>query len=568
MNLKLSRNSKSNTSDFFDRIIEYGIIFLIVFTPFAFGSVHTWAYTTMEITICILMIVWMLKLIIINIKGILIIPVIRPSISDQYDSRLQSGLESKSRDLKFSTPYSTTPINYFGFARTPMNVPIILFVGLILFQMIPLPPKVLKSISPGTHDLYKMILPGWPEKGPFSAPLISDLDNEESHNLTTNSESLPDPSERHSLAGKIHNLKSAIQTWQPISIYPYATKTELLKVLAYIGIFFLIINTPGLRINRIIVIIICVGFFISFLGILQELSGTTKIYWIRDASYASPFGPYINRNHFAGYIGMVIPLCLGFLLSRITSSTSSRSKSWRHLLSKFESHLMGNVTIVFAITIMITALFLSLSRGGILSFSITLVIFIGFVVLHRTKASFHRGKRLMLSTLIITLGFIVWLGLGPVINRLSDLSSPTRYEVAQNTINMAIDYPLFGTGLGTFQYIYPMYKTVQGQLYYDHAHNDYVEHLSDSGIIGFLIALGGLTVFFWKVSSIWWERKDPFVKGVVLGGLCGTISILLHSFTDFNLHIPANAIFLSIILGLTYNAVNLRKVRIEKKNVL
>ena len=575
----------------FDRIIEYGIIFLIVFTPLAFGSVHPWAYSTMELIICFLVMIWALKQ---------IVNILKP--------------ESVNRNRNL-------PINRFGLVKPPINIPIVLFIGLVVFQLIPLSSGILKALSPNTHNLYRMTLPGEPavsrtgmqnQKASFSDKSHSGyqhsadqtLENSNHQPSTINLQSgegnqkssiinqqstisnlpsqirnpqselparpvrtaqpagqtpnsLPDPSERHSRADKRQAGK--LQTWMPISIYPYSTKTEFFKVLAYIGMFFLITNTPGMRINRIVVVIISVGFCISLLGILQKLTGTKDIYWVRDASYATHFGPYVNRNHFAGYIGMVIPVALGLLVSRFASVAFFKNADRRSIAAKFQSHFFANLLLTFVIVIMISALFLSLSRGGIMSFAVAVVAFCTLVGFTRLRGVMGRGWRIMASVIVITFVFLMWLGLDPILNRMSDLSSPTRYEVYENTINMAKDFPVFGTGLGTFQYIYPGYKTLQSQAYYDHAHNDYLELISDSGLVGFVIVLSGFIMFFWKTLVRWWERRHYYAKGVALGGVCSVIAILAHSFTDFNLHIPANALFLSIILGLTYNTVNLKR---------
>ncbi len=329
--------------------------------------------------------------------------------------------------------------------------------------------------------------------------------------------------------------------------------------------FFLVTNTPGMRLNRLLFIIMSVGFLISFLGILQKFTGTGKVYWLIDSPNASLFGSFINRNHFSGYIGMVIPLSFGLLISRFGSITFHKTMTWRAILTKFESHLLGNVFLVFAIMIMISALFLSLSRGGILSFAVTIIVFVALIGLSRkTRNIIGKGRKVTIITLLLAFIFLVWLGIDPVLERLSDLSSSSRHEVSQYTIDMAKDFPLFGTGLGSFQYLFPKYEMLEEQLYWDHAHNDYVELLSDSGLIGFIIAIGGIVIFVWKTLVRWWERGDSFAKGVTLGGLCGIIAILSHSVADFNLHIPANALFLSFLLGLTWNAVNLETTQMEK----
>ncbi|WP_096896297.1 O-antigen ligase family protein [Candidatus Scalindua japonica] len=496
-----------------DRVIEWGIIFLLVFTPLAlptrYGLLHLWVYTIIEITIFVLVIIWLLKRIIIAINA-------------NSDLRIPNSII----------------INRFGFVKTPLNIPIILFVGLIILQLIPLPPGALKLLSANTYYLYQ-------NSNPLPAT--------RNQNLEISPTKLPISNEQPD----IQTQRSEISDWLPITIYHYATKSEFIMILAYIGMFFLVTNTPGLRIDRFLLIIMGVGFFVSFLGILQKFAGADKIYWLLDSPGPSFFGSFINRNHFAGYIIMVIPLSLGLLISRFGSITFHKTMTWRVIFTEFESHILGNGLLVFAIMIMVSALFLSLSRGGILSFAVTIVVFVTIISLSRkTRSIISKGRKVTIITLFLAFILLVWLGIGPVMERLSDISSPDRNQVFQDTIDMTKDFPLLGSGLGTFQHLFPKYKTLERQQFYDHAHNDYVELLSDSGLIGFILIIGSIIIFIRKILVRWWERGDSFAKGVTLGGFCGIIAILCHSVTDFNLHIPANALFLSFLLGLTWNAVN------------
>ncbi|MCR4345101.1 MAG: O-antigen ligase family protein, partial [Candidatus Scalindua sp.] len=474
--------------------------------------------------------------------------------------------------------------NRFGLAKTPLNIPIILFVSLIMFQLIPLPPGTLKLLSPNTHYLYSMVLPLWPtEKSVHTKPETRtpqpatrtpqpeprnpqpETRNPKPETRNPHPEPRNPQPEPRNPNPATRNSQPETRTWFPISIYPYATKIEFFIILAYIGMFFLVTNTPGIRLDRIILIIMGVGFLVSFLGILQKFTGTSKIYWLIDSPNASLFGSFINRNHFAGYIGMVIPLSFGLLITRFESMAFHKTMSWSSILAKFESRLLGNILMVFTIMTMVSALFLSLSRGGILSLIVSIIVFVAFISLSRRARSIvGKGRKITITTLLLTLVFLMWLGVGSILERLSDLSSPSRHEVTQNTISMAEDFPLFGTGLGTFQYNFPKYKTLEEQLYWDHAHNDYAELLSDSGLIGFLIVACGIIFFIWQTLVRWWKKRDPYVMGITLGGFCGIIAILSHSIADFNLHIPVNALFLSFILGLTWSAVNLESTQMEE----
>ncbi len=516
-------------------------MFLIVFTPLAFGTVHAWAYTIMELVICLLVIIVIIRLIITNIKKL----------------STSQGSQSSTDNSKPPVFHSTSSMNLFGLAKTPLNIPIILFIGLIILQLIPLPPGFLKSFSPNTYDVYKKTLPGWPGEVPFSKHLPSNPEPSLSPESKSSNHVPEGPDDKPSI------LKTRFfhHNRMPFSIYPYATIMEYFKILAYIGIFFIITNTPFLRINRIIIIIVSVGFFISLLGILQDLSGTKNIYWFRDASYSVKiFGPYVNRNHFAGYICMVIPLAIGLLISRFTNTFSSRGTKQRLIVTAFQSHFFHNLLLFFAIIIMISALFLSTSRGGVLSFAVSITALFTIAVFCGLFSNTVKGLGITFAVIIIAFVLLAWIGLNPILDRLSFLGFTTRSIVYHDTVNMIKDFPLIGTGLGTFQYLYPKYKTLNSQSYSEYVHNDYLEILSDTGIFGFLIVITGIILFFWKVVSRWRKRRDPYVKGITLGGFCSIIAILSHSFVDFNLHIPANALLLSIILGLVWNTVNLKRV--------
>lgn len=519
----------------FDRIIEYGIILLIVFTPLAMGTVLPWSYTTMGLIICFLVIICIIKLIFIKIK------------------KNSTTLKPQSNNYQ-----SSFVINRFGLTKTPLNIPIILFIGLIVFQLIPLSPGFLKVVSSNTYDLYRNTLPEWPDIAPS---LSEQFPAGFEHSPSSVSEIANNKSEDYSNKSSIQKKPVFNSNWMPISIYPYASKKELFSILIFIGMFLIITNTPDIRINRIIVVIVSLGFSISLLGIMQKLTGTTKTYWLVESDSEFPFGPYINRNHFAGYICMVIPLSLGLLISRFRSLFSSRNRYFK--AADFQSHLFANLLLVFAIVIMILALFFSLSRGGILAFLFSIAVFFIIVAISRLATGNNKGLKIssFVLTVLIAFSVLIWIGHDTILDRLSDPSSPTatRINLYVDTLNMFSDFPIFGTGFGTFQYIYRKYKTLDDRFFYEHAHNDYLELLSDLGLIGFLIVLAGIVLFLRKILLRWIERRDPYAKGITLGGVCGVFAILSHSLADFNLHIPANALFLSIILGMIFNTVNLRK---------
>ena len=544
-------------------IIEYGLMFLIIFTPLAFGSVHVWAYTLMELIV--------LFLLLTHLFSRLTPKPLHGAQSTEHGARHSSfppgslppssGVKSEPLEV---TPHSSGFTSHDSRFAFYASLPLLLFFGLILFQMVPLPATIIKHLSPNTYELYQQTLPNpsnvksktldvtippsrfsYPIPAPYSPPPdFSSLD----------------PAPRSSLSA----LSSPHLPPRALTIYGHATKTELLKFFVYGAVFFLVINTikTYAQIKRLALTIILTGTGVAFLGILQFLSKSDKIYgfWQSQCKIGSYGGPFVNENHFAGYLGMVITLALGFLVSREVPGIIRAAKNWKQRLSLLESWLAKNILLIFIIVLMSSALFLSVSRGGILSYVFSLGLFSLLLGLRKSQ----KGKRkiiLLISGLIFV--FLLWLGIGPVVKELATLAEPKkaaseRPQVWKDTLSLSRDFPFFGVGLGNFQTIYPKYKTITTPTLWEHAHNDYVEMLADTGWTGLLLFFGGIFIFLFAVMKNWKERRDPFVVGITLGGCTGSLALLCHSAVEFNLHIPANAFLLFIILGLAAVTVHLK----------
>jgi O-antigen ligase len=115
-------------------------------------------------------------------------------------------------------------------------------------------------------------------------------------------------------------------------------------------------------------------------------------------------------------------------------------------------------------------------------------------------------------------------------------------------------------GTGTFASVYPVYETINFEgMVLVHAHNDYLEYLSEWGLVGFLLLAGAVLYIAVDSFRTWSKRRNPEIKGLALGGIIAVFIMLIHSLTDFNLHIPANRLLFSVVLALTYVTVYHRK---------
>jgi O-antigen ligase len=266
------------------------------------------------------------------------------------------------------------------------------------------------------------------------------------------------------------------------------------------------------------------GFVVSVFGILQYLTFNGKLYWFRELRYGGmPFGPYVNRNHFAGFAELVFPLALVPLA-----------------LGKVRRERLPVVALFAAMPIV--ALFLSASRGGIVSFCVQLAL-LTFLLLRRRGL----GKHLLTvaAVLLAVLLMVTWLGVGQVLERFSSFQSlevteGKRAAMRRGTWHVFLDHPLAGTGLGTFQIVYPRYETLYDGKIVNHAHNDYLEALAETGVLGGLCLAWFLVVLLLKSLSRFRENDFSFAGALQLSGMVACAGFLVHALVDFNFHIPSN----------------------------
>src|SRR6267143_2729504 len=246
----------------------------------------------------------------------------------------------------------------------------------------------------------------------------------------------------------------------------YATRMELLLLVSDLILLFLAVQAfRTLQDWRSFVWFgMIFGFLMSIFGILQHLTFNGKLYWFREMHYGGiPFGPYANRNHFAGFAELVLPLSLvPLVLGRV------RRERWL-------------VVGLFAV-VPIAALFLSASRGGIVSFGVELAV-LALVMIQRRA----RGKQLFAGAAVLfQASFMVyWLGVGQLLQRFSSLQSlevtaGKRASMRRDTWQIFLHHPIAGTGLGTLQIVYPPYESLYDGKIVNHTHNVYLEALAET----------------------------------------------------------------------------------------
>ena len=323
-------------------------------------------------------------------------------------------------------------------------------------------------------------------------------------------------------------LVTALQLILHVTAVPFLTRIELLKYSALLALFFLCVQSYRTRAQwrNFVWFLLSLGFAVSLFGILQHFTFNGKLYWVRELRYGGiPFGPYVNRNHFAGLMELLIPPGLAI-----------------QILGAERQDQLPLVTLFTVIPI--GALFLSASRGGIISF----VAEIGFLAL--LLIARRREKNVLVGAgLIITLAALLvsWLGIGAALDRFAtykklETSEGRRVEMLHDSLHIFQDHRVLGTGLGTLQEVFPLYESFYDGLVVNHSHNDYAEALAETGVMGSLCGLVFLLFLFWKSWKILNAEGDPRSFAYHTGALVACLGLLVHAGVDFNFHIPSNAL--------------------------
>ena len=464
-----------------DRLIKIILIFLLIFTPLAFGSMELWALTVMEFGILAMIALY--------------------AIGEMF-----FGEEL----LKEKRCASAAPADSKTKTAERYRIPIFLlglFLALILFQMIPLPPGVLKTLSPKTYELRRH----------FAFP-----------------------------------FEGGETTFWPISLFPYATKVEFLKWAALIVFFIFLLYWKGFGRGLkgaapFLITIMGVGIAESLYGIFEYFSGHRHILHIEAPRLVnSVTGTFINPNYFAGYLLMVIPLSVGYLFAR-EAEQEFHYRGWRHRLASLDGKTL---LMWFGILVMILGLIFSASRTGIVC------LLFSFGVISLLFRDSRGGKRLswpLIFIFTLAVAWAAWIGLEAVIGRFSTVPEDFlfRKNVWENTLGIIKDFPLLGTGLGTFAQIFPVYQSFPLLASITHAENDYLQLASEMGIIGILSLLVAFFLISLKILSR--IHSLSFLDSrrfIVVNATIGILAILLHSFFERNIQVPSNALYFLGIVGI------------------
>jgi len=472
MNVRKPYTLMDLSAERFDQAIQWLLVTLFAFMPLAFGVVEPWSEELVLALAVAISMVFLFKLVLVK------------------DSR---------------------------FIWSWVYVPVVLFILIVVFQLIPLPAHVVGVISPNTTVLKQ--------------ELLGDL---------------PD-------AQTVH---SAIT----LSFYPYATKHGLRLVLAIVTVFIVVLNVyrrPD-QIKRLLGAVAIIGGGIALLALIQDFFGNGKIYWFvpipRGDAYS---GPFVNHSHYGQFMNLSIGAALGLILVKLHEAFLDKKVT---PLTVGEWLTCTDAKLIWALVIVIiigaTTVFMSLTRGGMVS-----MLFAGAVttlLLSWRQSLKGRGWIMALMALGAFI-CVLYIGFDAVYDRFATLrdiqtAEAGRWQIAKDITVVWTKFPLLGTGLGTHEVVYPMFDRSTIAALSVHADNEYAQAIEEIGLAG-LLTLFAFAALVWKgfVRNI--TAKSIPIRSATYGLGFGLVAIMIHSLSDFGQHLPANAtltaVFCALLLALT-----------------
>jgi O-antigen ligase len=328
-------------------------------------------------------------------------------------------------------------------------------------------------------------------------------------------------------------------SFHPLHLAPGASR-EIISWIAFYIFFAFSIHAfvrDRKSVKLIAKAIIGSGFLVAFIAIAQKFWGAKAIYWSAFPSQTF-YGTFINPNHCAIYLA-----CVGlFTFAYLLREDSRTNKGF----------------LAFIFTLIAIAIFYSLSRGGIISFLLPLGLLLYYLLKKPAQEAFLlRTNYIALFFILLAVAtFLAWWGTYRFFGELGSLTdispkSDFRVEIWKNSLTAFKDFYLFGTGIGSYQDIIPLYRTMPRNVIVEVAENDYIQLLLETGALGFLLCGIIIYLFARRISRV--VSKDPeHTPRVQIGAIFAILAIALNSLINFNFYFPGSMILFSVFAALIF----------------
>ena len=308
----------------------------------------------------------------------------------------------------------------------------------------------------------------------------------------------------------------------------------------------------------------CIGVALALTGLAQKALDNGKIYgfWTPYGEGTS-FGPFVNRNHFAGWMLMCIPLALGATCGHIARAMHRVKPHWRDRILWFASPdasrmiLLGGAAVVMALSLAFT-----MSRGGMSALAVAIAVTAAIVF----RSSQHRGRKAATIAFVAVLAVTVvgWVGVDVIAARFSDADWQelnSRRGAWLDALSVARRFPMTGTGLNTYGSASDFYQQHDVEFHYAQAHNDYLQLAAEGGALLVVPAVVLVCAFVMAVRRRFADETRVMTYWIRVGAVTGLVSIALQETVDFSLQMPGNALLFAALCAIALHRTPSRSVR-------
>jgi O-antigen ligase len=435
------------------------------------------------------------------------------------------------------------------------------FVALALGTSLPVPPAWIERLAPATFDLYREVLPGWPDGGGWS-------------------------------------------TWRSLALDPYAVWSQLSRFGVGLGAYLVVVGWPwgddaarAKAFGRMFLTLVVGGVAMALLALFQEVAGGgTVLLSDEPVIRGRVSGPFVNPNHLACWLEMVIPAGFAYtwvlarrLRRRIVRSAESGRRlglrprrAWAGALIASQRRLLWPFVAAAGVALMLAAHVWTQSRGGTAALLVGTGLTAGGILVraaHRQPSRLARWAPAVVALSLVVAGVIA-MGLWARVDDTEvvgvddvDVSFASRLAVAVQGAGIVRDHALLGTGLGSWLHAFRGYAgpPIEGGIW-DHAHDEYLELAAEAGVAGVALVVGfALAVALalrrarrrGALADARRERRDRSFgeqpdwqaalddhHTLAWGVVGGVVAVLVHSVVEFGLHMPGNFLLLMVLVGL------------------
>lgn len=389
-------------------------------------------------------------------------------------------------------------------------VPLALYLLLVLSQLVSLPQSLVSLVSP--------------ETAAAKARLLADLPDAAAGGLT-------------------------------LSFYPAVTRHDLRVVLIAVVVFTVVVEVyrrPE-QVRRLLLAVTCAGGAVAAIGLAQRLTSASGIYWFFPTpTGVADAGPFVNHNHYAQYLNLSIGAAMGLLVLTLRGLHLHRDWTAPDLAAALrEPGARGAWLYAVVVVGGVVAVFLSMSRGGMISLLVAAVF--ATVLLARKQNVRHGGWVFVVLMLVAFVG-VLYAGFDAVYDRLAAIKNHPdatggRLQIVQDVLAVWRKYPVAGTGLGTHAYVFPSYDRSGSPILAAHAENEYAQALEETGAGGLALVLA-FAAIVWANFARAARARRPRVCVAAIGLGYGLLAVMVHSLSDFGQHVPAVAALSAVTCAL------------------